>query len=96
MKIHAMTDAQFAAYSRSAERNQDIDDHRARKTLERHAEAILEARPTTRSLYPARVLAIAAQAIKIAEDAQADDLSAVFVARHLLMAAGIEFDAYTP
>ena len=96
MKFHEMSDDQFAAYSRSAERNQNIDDHRSRKTLERHAEAILTARPKTRSLYPARVLAIAAQALEIAEDAQADDLTAAFVARHLLAAAGIELDEFSP
>lgn len=96
MKFHEMTDAQFSAYSRSAERNQNIDAHRARKTLEKHAEAILEARPTTRSPYPARVLAIAAQALMIADDAQADDLTAAFVARHLLTEAGIELDEFSP
>ena len=95
-KLHAMSDAQFAAYSRSAERNQDIDDHRSRKTLEKHAPKILTARPKTRSPYPARVLAIAAQALEIAENAQADDLTAAFVARHLLMDAGIELDEFSP
>jgi hypothetical protein len=96
MKMHAMSDAQFAAYSRAAECNLEIDAHRARKTLERHAPLILEHRPKSRSLYPARVLAIAAQALEIAEDAQADDLTAAFVARHLLAAAGIELDEFSP
>lgn len=99
MKFHAMTDAQFAAYSRSAERNQAIDDHRSRKTLERHAEAILEARPTTRSAYPARVLAIAAEAIEIAEAWHGGEPIlpevALEIARHLLAESGIEPDEFS-
>ena len=100
MKFHEMSDAQFAAYSRSAERNQDIDDHRSRKTLERHAEAILTARPKTRGVYPARVLAIAAEALEIAEVWHGGEpiLPAVVqeIARHLLAEAGIEPDEFTP
>ena len=94
-KFHAMSDAEFAAYSRSAERNQDIDAYRARKTLKEHAELILEHRPKSRNTYPARVLAIAAQALEIAERAGLPN-AAYVVASRLLTEAGIEHDEFSP
>lgn len=104
-RFHSMTDAQFAAYSRQSEKNRERDNRRNKKKLEEKSRSILEARPVSRSVFPSKVLRLAAEAIQIAEEydrqfgeenGPLSDEDLTRLATLLLVRAGIELDEFTP